>query len=120
MASSVLDYITVSGLKSIRSLEKLPLRPTNILIGSNGSGKSNFIGAFVFLHASREGRLRDYVTQAGGAENILHFGSKTAKHIEIRLSFASQVNQVELFLSPSQEDGLYPSQSRKPGSFDPA
>jgi predicted ATPase len=33
--------------------------------GANGSGKSNFIGVFTFLHAMREARLQDYVAQGG-------------------------------------------------------
>jgi predicted ATPase len=109
MQSVALDYITIQGFKSIASLEKLPLRPVNLLIGPNGSGKSNFIGVFAFLHAIREGRLRDYVTRAGGAEKLLHFGSKTTKEILIHLSFSNEVNQYELKLSPTEDDGLYPS-----------
>jgi predicted ATPase len=109
MQSVALDYITIRGFKSIASLDKLPLKPVNLLIGPNGSGKSNFIGVFAFLHAIREGRLRDYVTRAGGAEKLLHFGSKTTKEILIHLSFSDEVNQYELKLSPSEDDGLYPS-----------
>lgn len=109
MSSIALDHITIRGFKSIASLEKLPLKPINLLIGPNGSGKSNFIGAFAFLHAIREGRLRDYVTKAGGAEKILHFGSKTTKEIQLELSFADELNKYELTLSPTQDDGLYPS-----------
>lgn len=109
MSSNALDYITIRGFKSIASLEKLPLSPVNILIGPNGSGKSNFIGVFAFLHAIREGRLRDYVTNAGGAEKVLHFGSKTTKKIDFHLSFEDSVNQYELELSPTQDDGLFPS-----------
>jgi len=109
MPSNALDYITIRGFKSIASVEKLPLKPVNVLIGSNGSGKSNFIGVFAFLHAIREGRLRQYVTEAGGAEKVLHFGSKTTKEIYIHLSFADEVNQYELTLVPTREDGLFPS-----------
>jgi predicted ATPase len=109
MLSNALDYITVQGFKSIASVEKLPLGPVNVLIGPNGSGKSNFIGVFDFLHAIREGRLKDYVTTAGGAEKVLHFGSKTTKKISFCLSFASEVNQYELTLSPTGDDGLFPS-----------
>ena len=112
MPSNALDYITVSGFKSIASVEKLPLKPVNVLIGSNGSGKSNFISVFAFLHIIREGRLRDYVTEAGGAEKVLHFGSKTTKQIQIHISFESEVNQYELALSPTRDDGLYPSSER--------
>ena len=109
MSSNALDYITVRGFKSIASIEKLALRSVNVLIGSNGSGKSNFISVFSFLHSIREGRLRDYVVQAGGAEKVLHFGSKTTKNIDVFLSFRGEVNQYELVLSPTQDDGLYPS-----------
>jgi predicted ATPase len=109
MPSSALDYITIRGFKSFASLEKLNLRPINVLIGSNGSGKSNFIGVFAFLHEIREGRLRNFVTEAGGAERVLHFGSKTTKEIYLHLSFANELNQYELTLSPTGDDGLYPS-----------
>jgi len=109
MPTNALDYMTVRGFRSIASIEKLQLAPCNVLIGPNGSGKSNFIGAFAFLHAIREGRLRNYVTEAGGAEKVLHFGSKTTKEIYIHLSFEGEVNQYELSLSPTEDDGLYPS-----------
>lgn len=59
MPKNGLDYITIRGFKSIASIEKLELRPVNVLIGPNGSGKSNFLEAFALLHAIREGRLRN-------------------------------------------------------------
>jgi predicted ATPase len=109
MPSNALDYITIKGFKSIASVEKLELKPINVVIGPNGSGKSNFIGVFSFLHVIREGRLKDYVTGGGGAENLLHFGSKMTNEISFHLSFENEVNQYKLKLSPTQEDGLYPS-----------
>jgi predicted ATPase len=112
MPSNALDYITIRGFKSIASIEKLVLRPVNVLIGSNGSGKSNFIGVFAFLHAIREERLRDYVTEAGGAEKVLHFGSKTTKEVHVDISFEGEVNRYQLTLSPTNDDGLYPSFER--------
>ena len=109
MSANALDWITVEGFKSVESIEKLQLRPINLLIGPNGSGKSNFIGVFSFLHAIREGRLADYVAAAGGAENVMHFGSKTTKEIHLHVSFIDGVNQYELTLPPTADDGLYPS-----------
>jgi predicted ATPase len=110
MPSTALDYITVKGFKSITSIEKLQLRPVNVLIGSNGSGKSNFIGVFALLHAIRDGRLRDYVVEAGGAEKVLHFGSKTTKRIEVRLSCQGAARlQYHVVLSPTGDDSLYGS-----------
>jgi len=108
MNTPELDYITVKGFKSIASVEKLELRPINVVIGPNGSGKSNFIGVFSFLHAIREGRLNEYVRKAGGADQLLHFGSKVTEEIRILISFREEVNQYELILKPTTEDSLYP------------
>lgn len=107
-----LDYITVKGFKSIASVENLALGPINLIIGPNGSGKSNFIGVFSFLHEIREGRLNDYVRKAGGAEQLLHFGSKLTNEIYIKISFRQEVNQYELRLKPTSDDGLYPWDER--------
>jgi len=105
MPSNALDYITVRGFKSIKSIERLVLKPINVLIGSNGSGKSNFIGVFSLVHAIREGHLRDYVIQAGGAEKVLHFGSKVTGEIYVSLSFSEQ--DFEVTLRPTADDTLY-------------
>jgi predicted ATPase len=109
MPSSELDYITIKGFKSFASIEALPLQPINVVIGPNGSGKSNFIGVFAFLNAIREGHLQDYVTKAGGAEKVLHFGSKTTSRIEIHISFRDEVNQYTIELAPAPGDQLYPA-----------
>ena len=110
MPSNALDQISIKGFRSIASLERLDLRPINILIGANGSGKSNFIEAFSFLRAILDGRLQDYVTAAGGAERLLHFGSKTTSAISFHLSFSAGVNGYKLSLSPTGDDGLFPSE----------
>jgi len=112
MSSPTLDYITIKGFKSIASIEKLALRPINVLIGANGSGKSNFIGGFSFLHAMREGRLQDYVRTAGGAEQLLHFGSKTSKDMQFHISFEQEVNQYHLVLRPTNDDSLFPAEEQ--------
>lgn len=108
MGALELDYISVKGFKSIASIEHLALKAINVVIGPNGSGKSNFIGVFAFLHALREGRLQDYVAKAGGADKILHFGSKTTHSIEIHISFADGVNQYKIQLEANDADELYP------------
>lgn len=103
-----LDSITVEGFKSIKSIE-CPFEPINIVIGANGSGKSNFIGAFSFLREICNGRLRDYVIRCGGAENILHFGSKTTSELTIHVSFGDQADQYRIRLIATDEDGLWPA-----------
>jgi predicted ATPase len=104
-----LDFVTIQGFRSIDSLESVDLRPVNLLIGANGSGKSNFIGAFQLLNSITEGKLQDYIRRTGGAEQILHFGSRNTKEILLKLSFDGQVNQYEVSLKPTEDDSLYPS-----------
>lgn len=108
MAIDALDYITVHGFKSIKAIDKLPLLPINILIGANGSGKSNLLSVFAFLHSIRQGRLQNHVVEQGGAEKILHFGSKETSRIKIGVSFSNEVNQYWLTLALSNDDSLYP------------
>ena len=109
MENTELHYITIKGFKSIASVEKLELRPINVVIGPNGSGKSNFIGVFSFLHSFREGKLQDYVRQNGGADQVLHFGSKITESLSIEIAFRNGVNQYHLKLNPTSDDSLYPS-----------
>lgn len=103
-----LDYITVRGFKSIASMDQLRLTAVNVLIGPNGSGKSNFIGIFSFLNALRDGLLKDYVSRTGGAERILHFGSKTTPQLYLKVSFRGGVNQYEIEFVPTANDTLVP------------
>ena len=44
--------ISIEGFRSIGAIEGLKLRPMNVLIGANGSGKSNFLGAIALLRAA--------------------------------------------------------------------
>ena len=52
-----LESISIKGFKSIRDIE-VELRDINVLIGANGSGKSNFLEVFSFLQAVHARRLK--------------------------------------------------------------
>lgn len=77
-----LEHVKIKGFKSIKSLD-LHMEPINILIGANGSGKSNFISLFTFLRNLSEGKLQSYVEKNGFAEAFFYFGSKMTQRIEI-------------------------------------
>ena len=104
----MLDYITVQGFKSIESIPTLAMGPLTVLIGPNGSGKTNFLGVFSFLHAIREGRLQEYVAKTGGADRVLHFGSRSTPKLHIHVSFENAVNQYAIDLVPNDADRLVP------------
>ena len=61
MAIETITNLTIKGYKSIRNLENFNLRRFNVLIGANGSGKSNFIDFFRilnFMFSSTDGNLQ--------------------------------------------------------------
>ncbi len=82
-----IDRITLKGFKSIQSLENFELRPLNVLIGANGSGKSNFVSFFQFLHEMVAGRLEKAVNLAGRADSLLFLGPKVTSKVECGLDF---------------------------------
>ena len=104
MADS-LDSITIRGFKSIKDVT-LEMRRINIVIGANGSGKSNLLGAFEFLQHVRDGRMAVYVATQGGAERVLHFGSKSSPELAFKVSFNQAVNIYTLRLVSTGDDGL--------------
>ena len=105
----VLDRISIKGFKSIRNAE-LDIRPINVLIGANGSGKSNLLEAMAFLQAIRAGNLQGYVGRAGGADRLLHFGAKTTDEMAFRARFSNEgICEYRLALTPTDTGALYPN-----------
>jgi predicted ATPase len=100
----MMDYIKISGFKSIREID-VELKPINILIGANGSGKSNFISFFEFLNKLYDKKLIEYIALKGGEDKILHKGSKNTSNLNFEVSFNKEINgySAELLLG---EEGL--------------
>ena len=78
-----MEHINIKGYKSIKELS-LPLRNINILIGANGSGKSNFLSFFDFLKHIYYQNLREYVALKG-IDTFLHKGDKVTEDISAYL-----------------------------------
>jgi len=104
----LLEKIVVQGYKSIRNQE-LSLGPVNVLIGANGSGKSNFIGLFRMLNRLVSGDFQIYVRQAGGPDRLLYYGRKTTNALSLELWFKHTERQTrngymcELFPTEDQK-----------------
>lgn len=78
-----MDYIEIAGYKSIQS-ERIELQPINLLIGANGSGKSNFISFFEFLNRLYNRNIKEYIALSGGENKILHKGQKITDTISFK------------------------------------
>lgn len=105
----MIEYIEINGFKSINRLQ-LMLQPINILIGSNGSGKSNFISFFKLISALFNNRLQKYIVEEK-ADNILYFGRKHTESMQGKIIFTEDKganNNAYIFeLAQTKEGGLF-------------
>lgn len=81
-----MDYIEIQGYKSIKKA-RIELQPINILIGANGSGKSNFLSFFEFLSQLFRNNLNMHIALKGGSNKFLHKGKKNTKKISFEMAF---------------------------------
>lgn len=86
-----MDYIEINGYKSINKV-RVDLTPINILIGANGSGKSNLISFFDFLNRLYNRKLNEYIALKGGDNKILHKGKKNTDTISFKTEFGNGQN----------------------------
>lgn len=86
-----MDYIEITGYKSI-NYQKIDLNPINILIGANGSGKSNLISFFDLLNKVYNRNLNEYIGLQGGPDKILHKGQKVTDEISFKIEFDNYQN----------------------------
>lgn len=87
-----LTNLKIHGFKSVNHLDNLALGPVNVLIGANGSGKSNFIFFFKMLNhmAHSFGELQTFIGKYGGANSLLHEGAGITSQIEASLGFETE------------------------------
>ena len=96
-----LDYITIKGFKSLKAVEELKLNKCNVVIGANGSGKSNFIESFAFLQQMREGRLQEYVVLL--VKPISCFFLVRRKRVSYSLSYLFKMVQMATKFASNQQ-----------------
>lgn len=99
-----IDKLTIEGYRSIRKLEDFKLHGLNVLIGSNGAGKSNFVGFFRLLRQLVEQKLQLAVATEGGADACLYLGPKVTKQLAAKLYFGD--NGYKFTLEPTVDNKL--------------
>lgn len=101
---SSVSSLTIAGFKSIRQLDNFPLTNLNVLIGANGSGKSNFIGIFKLLNEMYEQRLQLFIQKQGGPDALLHFGRSNTERLHAEFYFDR--NGYQFNLIPTNDNRL--------------
>lgn len=85
--------IKVSNFKSFDELE-VDLRPLNVVVGGNASGKSNFLEIFRFLRDLGRHGLEDAISLQGGMEYLtnLRIGSAQPMSLDISVKYPGTVS----------------------------
>ncbi len=82
-----IDRLHVRGFRSLADVELCPTAGANVLIGANGSGKSNLVHFFNMLSwMLKSRRLAEFVSREGGADNQLYGGSDTTPRLDARIT----------------------------------
>ena len=99
-----IQAITIEGFKSIKQLTNFPLKQLNIMIGANGSGKSNVISFFRLIKNMMNRSLQYYIQKNGGPDAHLFMGTKITERLIGKISFGKFVH--EFTLEPTIDNRL--------------
>ena len=85
----MLEVIDIEGFMSFKKT-CVPLKRINVLIGANGSGKSNFVQLFNFLRQMTTKDFPIHVGRMGGTDRFFHNGVKNTETINIAMLFKTE------------------------------
>lgn len=103
-----INRVTLENYKSIRRAD-LALSGLDVLIGLNGSGKSNLLSFFSLLGHVRTGNLQGFVQiRSGGAASLLHCGPTKSPTMSWRVELDRDTwhNVYSATLAYSADDSL--------------
>jgi predicted ATPase len=105
-----LNEISLKGYKSIDGSagQTIPLGDVTVLLGANGSGKSNLVSFFKMLNFMTTGALQQYIGKQG-TSRLLFYGPKGTESISFKLGFTSDSahDTYEVKLSHGLPDRLF-------------
>jgi len=106
---SYIERIRIRGFRSLADVDFQPKPGVNVLVGANGSGKSNLMRFFEMLSwMLRSQRLEDFIGIQGGADDQLYGGSATTQSMdaEVTLRTSAGRNDYRFTLTQAHPDTL--------------
>ena len=107
MEPIMIEFVRIRGFRSLADVELSEIPKAAVLIGANGSGKSNFIRFFELLNWMLKSRkLAEFVEMQGGTDDQLHGGYRRTSRIEaeVRLRTEAGRNDYRFMLSRAHPD----------------
>ena len=93
-AHARIESVRIRGFRSLRDVELSDLPRAAVLIGANGSGKSNVIRFFEMLSwMLRSRRLGEFVGMHGGADDQLFRGHRVTPRLEAEISIRTDAGR---------------------------
>ena len=92
--SNQIESVRIEGFRSLAEIKVVGLPKAAVLIGANGSGKSNFIRFFEMVSwMIGAGRLAEFVQRQGGADDQLFGGRKVSPLMEAELTIRTEIGR---------------------------
>ena len=89
-----LESVRIRGFRSLADVELSGLGATSVMIGSNGSGKSNFMRFFEMLSwMVRSRALGEFVEKHGGADDQLFGGNSVTPRMEAEMALRTEAGR---------------------------
>lgn len=88
----MLHALSVRGYRSVRAID-VPLSPVTVVVGANGTGKTNLYRALYLLHAAARGELARTIADEGGMGSVTWAGER--KKGPVRTSVSIRFDPVE-------------------------
>ena len=92
-----INYLEIKGFKSIQNVELKDVSPFMVLAGANGTGKSNFVDALVFLSKVIDMGVSKAISEFGSIENLISPKHKAGDiSYKIEFEIEKQIYQYEI------------------------
>lgn len=96
----MVSSIAIQGFKSFRNLNTFQLKPLNVLIGPNRSGKTNFLDFLHLLSEAGRQKLPSAISKRGGVVEVISWNGEQKLTWSLGFEFAAEN-------APANETGIY-------------